>query len=482
MQKSELAQRDRDTREVSDAHGAWSSPAGDPLSGMRDKFNLASTPGAVFFPGSSNFMGVGCTGSVVSIIFLFQDHFSSFTPTHKYESLVSPLAINYFNMRITQLLLIALSSGVSAILRSNSEDEKARMASLVSTKADRAHKLSYLLKSIRDGARKRKLQEAGEDLGDFDFDLGDLDFDLGDFNLGDLNLGDFDFDFGDFDFGDFDLGDLGGGFGDFDFDMCAGGDFIAFGDGGSCWCTITSTSSEGDEREYSGILDMIMDFSFILENGVDTSFGCRMPERCDTAVGVDECSSGKIACEISLDTGDFMNSSLDCDTCVEYGNSPSGDSTLMTGKTLCMDVDLCLPSFGGEAPSHELELEGSEEDELVKNKALDFDFSDIICGCSATLEDENGTEEECQCSVCGDFRQGVSMTCGDIASTCEDSGLEFIDVSDVTTLVSAANFAPRFNSVAEDDDFGKSASQGGATVSFPFFIGALAMLLLPSFD
>ena len=61
-------------------------------------------------------------------------------------------------------------------------------------------------------------------------------------------------------------------------------------------------------------------------------------------------------------------------------------------------------------------------------------------------------------------------------------GLEFIDVSDVTTLVSAANFAPRFNSVAEDDDFGKSASQGGATVSFPFFIGALAMLLLPSFD
>ena len=97
--------------------------------------------------------------------------------------------------------------------------------------------------------------------------VGDLDFDLGDFNLGDLNLGDFDFDFGDFDFGDFDLGDLGGGFGDFDFDMCAGGDFIAFGDGGSCWCTITSTSSEGDEREYSGILDMIMDFSFILENG-----------------------------------------------------------------------------------------------------------------------------------------------------------------------------------------------------------------------
>ena len=49
-------------------------------------------------------------------------------------------------------------------------------------------------------------------------------------------------------------------------------------------------------------------------------------------------------------------------------------------------------------------------------------------------------------------------------------------------VVSAANFAPRFNSVAEDDDFGKSASQGGATVSFPFFIGALAMLLLPSFD
>ena len=90
MQKSELAQRDRDTREVSDAHGAWSSPAGDPLSGMRDKFNLASTPGAVLFPGSSNFMGVGCTGSVVSIFVLFQDHFSSFTHTHKYESLVSP--------------------------------------------------------------------------------------------------------------------------------------------------------------------------------------------------------------------------------------------------------------------------------------------------------------------------------------------------------------------------------------------------------
>ena len=83
--------RETEIREVSDAHGAWSSPAGDPLSGMRDKFNLASTPGAVFFPGSSNFMGVGCTGSVVSIVFLFQDHFSSFTPTHKYESLVSPL-------------------------------------------------------------------------------------------------------------------------------------------------------------------------------------------------------------------------------------------------------------------------------------------------------------------------------------------------------------------------------------------------------
>ena len=60
--------------------GAWSSPAGDPLSGMRDKFNLASTPGAVLFPGSSNFMGVGCAGSVVPIVFLFQDHFSSFTP------------------------------------------------------------------------------------------------------------------------------------------------------------------------------------------------------------------------------------------------------------------------------------------------------------------------------------------------------------------------------------------------------------------
>ena len=93
---------------------------------------------------------------------------------------------------------------------------------------------------------------------------------------------------------------------------------------------------------------------------------------------------------MKIDMNDFLNSSFDCDTCVNYKNPPGSDgmpdesrSSMMTGHVLCVDVDMCSPTVASERSDFD---------------NLDFDMSNILCGCTATLTGPTTSDEEENCT------------------------------------------------------------------------------------
>lgn len=335
---------------------------------------------------------------------------------------------------LTLFFAAAASSSASSTLRANAADVAAtspEMRALIKSKAAKAKQLSSFLQSLKEQSGTRDLQN---------------DSPVPELYEGDESGGN-DGVFGGFDFGDdFDLGSFG---------LCGGEDNDLEVLGARCWCTLRS-----GENEYDGLMDLIGDFSYIMDNGMEVEFGCEMPTVCDTAIGVNECSAGQVTCTLDIDTQDFMSSSFDCDTCVKYDNSPdengkpNGDPTDMTGKVLCMDVDMCPPPVVTE-----------------RSGLADFDIvSNLLCGCTATLDGE-----DCTCELCDDFWGGVKLQCdtasGDkIASTCEETGLEFVDASDISTLTEV-KFAPQFAIVQSDaseseSSPGVAAAPGAAYAAF----------------
>jgi len=317
------------------------------------------------------------------------------------------------------------SASHDAMLRASAQAVNTpEMRKLLSSKVEQAERLKSLLKSIHEQSNNRDLQNGPSDTAP---DSG------------------FDFDFGN----DFDLGSFG---------LCGGEDLEFFGT--RCWCTLRS----GD-TEYDGLMDLIGDFSDIMDNGMEVEFGCEMPTVCDTAIGVNECSAGQVTCTMDIDTQDFMNSSFDCDTCVRYDNPPdaagnpsdSAKGSMMAGKTLCMDVDMCPPPIVTERS-------GITD--------LDLGISNLLRGCSAKLDDE-----DCTCEICDDFRGGVKMECGTgadkIASTCEETGLEFVDASDISTLTQV-KFAPQFAIVQSDAAEDTSAGMAPG-LAYSMYVAVLSL-------
>jgi hypothetical protein len=188
-------------------------------------------------------------------------------------------------------------------------------------------------------------------------------------------------------------------------------------------------------------------------------------------VGKDECSAAQVSCEMKIDTSDFLNSSFDCDTCVKYKNPPGSDgmpdenrNSMMTGHVLCVDVDMCSPTVATE------------------RSAFDFDMSNILCGCTATLNGPatSDREEDCTCELCDSFLGGVQLTCGqrpnEIRSTCEETGLEFVNPTDISSI-SKVKFAPQFAIVQSDAPDEEDTSAGITTpgIAYTIFVAALSV-------
>lgn len=186
---------------------------------------------------------------------------------------------------------IASASDANMMLRAKVDLPEAEMRSLIASKAKSAEKLSALLQFLKDRHESNRFLQ-----GDAVPELYEGD--------GDAPPG-----FG-FDFGDVDLGDLAGSF-----DLCGKDNDLEFM-GTTCSCSLRSA-----EKEYFGLMDIVGDFSHVMENGrkciallstshfrkstchimltyivafyfaflctyscsVDVEFGCEMPTRCDTA-------------------------------------------------------------------------------------------------------------------------------------------------------------------------------------------------------
>lgn len=177
---------------------------------------------------------------------------------------------------------------------------------------------------------------------------------------------------------------------------------------------------------------------------------------------------------MKIDTNDFLSSSFDCDTCVKYKNPPGSDGlpdetrqSMMTGHVLCVDVDMCSPTVATERSAFD---------------NLDFDMSNILCGCTATLlgPSTSDQEENCTCELCDNFLGGVQLTCGqgsnEIRSTCEETGLEFVNPTDISSI-SQVKFAPQFAIVESDAPIEDDTSAGITTtpgIAYTAFVAALS--------
>ena len=185
---------------------------------------------------------------------------------------------------------------------------------------------------------------------------------------------------------------------------------------------------------------------------------------------------------MKIDTNDFLNSSFDCDTCANYKNPPGSDgmpdesrSSMMTGHVLCVDVDMCSPTVASERSAFD---------------NLDFDMSNILCGCTATLTGPTTSSagEVCNCELCDNLLGGVKLTCGEgdnkISSTCEETGLEFVNPTDISSF-SQVKFAPQFAIVTSDAPNEEDTSAGFISnpgIAYTIFVAALSIgaLLLSS--
>ena len=114
---------------------------------------------------------------------------------------------------------------------------------------------------------------------------------------------------------------------------------------------------------------------------------------------------------------------------------------------------------------------------------LDFDMSNILCGCTATLQGPSTSdlEESCTCELCDGFLGGVQLTCGqgsnEIRSTCEETGLEFVNPTDISSI-SQVKFAPQFAIVESDAPTENDTSAGITTTpgfAYTSFVAALSV-------
>ena len=132
---------------------------------------------------------------------------------------------------------VASASDANMMLRAIVDLPEAEMRSLIASKAKSAEKLSTLLHFLKDKHESNRFLQ-----GDAVPELYEGD--------GDAPPG-----FG-FDFGDVDLGDLAGSF-----DLCGKDNDLEFM-GTTCSCSLRSA-----DKEYSGLMDIIGDFSHVMENG-----------------------------------------------------------------------------------------------------------------------------------------------------------------------------------------------------------------------
>ena len=125
---------------------------------------------------------------------------------------------------------VASASDANKMLRAKVDLPKAEMRSLIASKAKSAEKLSTVLQYLKDRHESNRiLQEDALHEGDEDFG---------------------------FDFADVDLGDLAGSF-----DFCGEDSDMEFM-GTTCSCSLQS-----ENKEYSGLMDIIGDFSHVMEHG-----------------------------------------------------------------------------------------------------------------------------------------------------------------------------------------------------------------------
>ena len=147
----------------------------------------------------------------------------------------------------------------------------------------------------------------------------------------------------------------------------------------------------------------------------------------------------------------------------------------MTGHVLCVDVDMCSPTVASERSAFD---------------NLDFDMSNILCGCTATLTGPTTSSagKNCNCELCDNLLGGVKLTCGEgdnkISSTCEETGLEFVNPTDISSF-SQVKFAPQFAIVASDAPNEEDTSAGFISnpgIAYTIFVAALSIgaLLLSS--
>ena len=133
--------------------------------------------------------------------------------------------------------VVASASDDNKMLRAKVDLPEAEMRSLIASKAKSAEKLSTMIRLLKDRHESNRILQ-----GDAVPELYEGD--------GDAPPG------FDFDFADVDLGDLAGSF-----DLCGKDNNLEFM-GTKCSCSLRS-----GETEYFGLMDIIGDFSHVMENG-----------------------------------------------------------------------------------------------------------------------------------------------------------------------------------------------------------------------
>ena len=124
------------------------------------------------------------------------------------------------------------------MLRAKVDLPKAEMQALIASKAKSAEKLSTMLQMLKDRHESNRLLQEGAVPELYEGD-GDAPPDFG------------------FDFSDVDLEDLASSF-----DLCGEDNDMEFM-GTTCSCSLKS----GNKDPYSGIMEIIGDFSYVMENG-----------------------------------------------------------------------------------------------------------------------------------------------------------------------------------------------------------------------
>jgi hypothetical protein len=246
---------------------------------------------------------------------------------------------------------------------------------------------------------------------------------------------------------DFNLTDLGFDFGDLgSMDLC-GGEPMEL-DNTVCTCSLKSGNTV-----LTNITTILENLDDIMTNGIDAWFEC---STVDPMCYENECGTVDVTCNMTLDfTSQSADSSLDCNTCVNYTNAPSDYPAkgIMEGQTMCMSLELCLPEMTTA---------------MTRGDASSMTMENVLCGCNATL---NG--KECTCGICDSSNGmfGVKIDCGDFVSTCTDTGFEM--VNGTASVSKTTKFLPLFENSTTSD----SSTSAAFAATAPFLMSGLVLAL-----